>query len=263
MDFIKNSKIVFVDLDGTLLDSEKTLVSKRNAEFIKRINKDKEIVLSTSRGYDYKVYELVERFNLNYVILYNGAKIYKKHHLVATNYLPIDEMNKITNYLIKKRKNFVVFDEENNNIYVYNIFQQFVGSFVRGINPINFNNLALNKTTFKISLIMKTPFFTNRWVKKLRKMFPILNISSSSANYVVEITVKKCTKGDAALQVCKLLNIDSQDSIHIGDSMTDATCLNKVGNVVALSNASRSFKKIANHIGPHYKNGGLYKLFYE
>ncbi|UUD37160.1 COF family HAD hydrolase protein [Mycoplasmopsis californica] len=258
---LDDSKIIFLDLDGTLFDARKTLISTKNALFLDQVGKDKEIAISTSRGFDYKVYRIMKEYNINKLILYNGAKIYNRFSLIRTNYIDVKVLNLLFRYLIKRKIVFVVFNEQIANIYLYNKLQVALCSFVKGVNPNYADSITVNNNTFKISLILKTPFFTPGLVKRLRLMFPSLDVFSSSANYVVEITSKDCNKGKAGLQVCEMLNIEPKKAIHIGDSMTDATCINQLGTVIAMGNASREFKKLATYVGPKHSNGGLYKLF--
>lgn len=258
---LNEAKAIFIDLDGTLLDDKKLLVSEKNEQFIKETLKNKHLIISTARGFDYKVFELIKNYPFEYLILYNGAKIYKRFKVVETNYMNMNDVHKVVEYVSSRKLNFVIFDEQSSNIYGYNNFQNWLMSFALGVTPTHINNISVNNSIYKMSLIMKSPFAAPKFIKQLRELFPELDIMSSSANFVIEVTAKKCTKGDAAQQVCKLLNIDPKDAIHIGDSMTDASCIGKVGCTIAMGNSSNAFKRVTNHHAPKYKKGGIYKLF--
>ncbi|WP_027334032.1 HAD-IIB family hydrolase [Mycoplasma elephantis] len=257
------SKIIFLDLDGTLFDSKKQLISPKNGLFLDNMKKSKEIIISTSRGFDNKVYKVAKKYGINKLILYNGAKLYDNFSLIKTNYIDIKVLSNLFKYLTNRKIIFVTFDEQFTNIYLYSKLQIVLASFVRGVNTNSINNLSINNKIFKISLILKTPFFTQRLVDNLRILFPGLDIFSSTGNYVVEITSRFCNKGSAASEFCEIMNVDPSYAIHIGDSMTDATCISMLGTVIAMGNGAKEFKKNATYVGPRSKNGGLYNLFYK
>ncbi|WP_334199028.1 HAD hydrolase family protein [Mycoplasmopsis caviae] len=89
----------------------------------------------------------------------------------------------------------------------------------------------------------------------------ITNSYLASANYVLEITTIDANKGLSASAYCAFKGINQLNTIHIGDSMADASVKGYVGKLVAMDNGTSDLKAIADEIAPNYKNGGLYRYF--
>ena len=72
-----------------------------------------------------------------------------------------------------------------------------------------------------------------------------LNVILSDSGYGYHINSKGVNKGSGFLEAIKILDVDLNDVIAIGDSETDIPWFKIVGNSIAVSNSSENLKKIA------------------
>ena len=72
-----------------------------------------------------------------------------------------------------------------------------------------------------------------------------LNVVLTDSGYAYHINSKGVNKGSGFLEAIKILDVDLNDVIAIGDSETDIPLFKIVGNSIAVSNSNENLKKIA------------------
>jgi len=80
-----------------------------------------------------------------------------------------------------------------------------------------------------------------------RKIIDIenLNVVLTDSGYAYHINSKGVNKGSGFLEAVKMLDVDLNDAIAIGDSETDIPLFKITGNSIAVSNSNENLKKIA------------------
>lgn len=244
-------KIVFFDLDGTLLTTEKEVL-KENYEAIKKAREnDIEVCICTGRPISAaRTYQEMSGTG-RYIICANGAEIYdieEEEELFAAAleeevciklfeyatqnnlFMRIDtKYGRYINNAEYKILNDIVFDEDYKKFFKENKILQFsIGSL--DSNIIDKIENAVNETGY---MKVVSRFISSIIPVKLN----VINIVNSSVS-----------KGNAVNGLCKYLKIDLKDSIGFGDDYNDITMLNTVGYGVAMGNASEDVKKIAKEV---------------
>ena len=72
-----------------------------------------------------------------------------------------------------------------------------------------------------------------------------LNVVLTDSGYAYHINSKGVNKGSGFLEVVKMLGVDLNDVIAIGDSETDIPLFKIVENSIAVSNSTENLKKVA------------------
>ena len=231
---MKDTKIVFLDLDGTLKDENKK-ISTRSKRILKRLTDiGVQIVLTTGRPLPYTV-SLSKQFAVSsYVISSNGAEIY----------------NHTTNKVIYNFKKYELYFVVNSllNSYTNKTFDE------PGKKVINSLEEIIDETISQIIIesydIEKMKLFRNEMSK-----LGTLKISNKSRNpdpskqiLFYDITNIDVSKGEALKKLCEHLNIDIEKTMAIGDSDNDIEMLKAVDVKVAMENGTENLKKEANHI---------------
>ena len=72
-----------------------------------------------------------------------------------------------------------------------------------------------------------------------------LNVVLTDSGYAYHINSKSVNKGSGFLEAIKILDVDLNDVIAIGDSETDIPLFKIVENSIAVSNSTENLKKIA------------------
>jgi len=84
-------------------------------------------------------------------------------------------------------------------------------------------------------------------IDKAQKIIDIenLNVVLTDSGYAYHINSKSVNKGSGFLEAIKILDVDLEDVIAIGDSETDVPLFKIVKNSIAVSNSTENLKKIA------------------
>lgn len=244
-------KIVFFDLDGTLLTSEKKILEE-NKEAIKRAKENEiEVCICSGRPYDVTLeYQQLAGAG-RYLIANNGAIIYDTdikdtlfscaiekelcvdlYEFVVENNLFIRIDTKygryvnIDEYRIAKD---ILFTEDYKKFFEENdILQITVGSLDSNIIDDIENQITKNPNAT----------IANRYIAG---MLPVkLDL--------ITIVNPSVSKGNAIIGLCKYLKIDLKDAIAFGDDNNDISMIEAVGHGVAMENAVDNIKKVAKEI---------------
>ena len=84
-----------------------------------------------------------------------------------------------------------------------------------------------------------------------------LNVVLTDSGYAYHINSKGVDKGSGFLEVVKMLDVDVNDTIAIGDSDTDVPLFNVVKNNIAVSNSTENLKKLAKIITTKQSGEGV------
>ena len=260
---LKEKKVLFIDLDGTLLDTrnENTVYpSKENIKALERANKAGiKTIISTGRsGNGVKLY--LDLFKPKFAVLGNGALIYKNGEIIEEKrfskrqVIQIIEFAKANSLTIKVDDSQTCYGSE--SWICQKISSKLSLQNVRGYY------LSSQKPYYKFVMwgkIKKSAM--KQLADELKLKVSDISVVTSAKGYTIEVTHKDATKGKGNYYVAKkLLRLKNMDQVaHIGDSMNDSTAAEKM-DLIAMKNSPKSLKELAAHVGPHYKKGGIAKL---
>ena len=246
-------KIISIDLDGTLLTSNKT-ISTETVDTLKKLsNAGYIIVISTGRSIVGIPSEIINMNCIDYFITSNGASCVDKNgkYLIKNwiNYKDVEECISdrtffveylisgkwyITKEDIKQIKNVI----EDKKIVDYilntrNIINNSLNDMdIEKIN-LNFSQDNYNYALNKINSMLENNKNIRVWTDKKHK----LDIYSTYA-----------TKGNALKQLAESIDIDSSQIIAFGDDDNDLEMLDYVGCAVAMKNGNDNVKNKAKYI---------------
>ncbi|MDD6223454.1 MAG: Cof-type HAD-IIB family hydrolase [bacterium] len=248
--------MIVLDLDGTLLNSEKK-VSERSKNYLRKL-KDMGyiIVIATGRIYESIDYVMNGFEYVNYVITDNGASCYNTcdDHTIFNNPIELKTAKKFKKIYNNNCMFINVCDKH--TIYKYSDIDEddyFIDT-TKDWDYI-FNNC---KEISHISVSMKTNEQVMELYNKLKEDIPELDINIMQDSFAdrkwIETIKKGCTKYKAIAELANYLNINNDEIIAFGDGLNDIDMLKKCGIGVALSNALPVVKENANFITAYNHN---------
>lgn len=270
-------KMVAIDLDGTLLNDKKQ-ISKRNAEMIKKIHKEKGVcfVIATGRDINFveKVIGEVRNTVNQYVIASNGAimKDNIKDEYMLKNYIDETEVLKIIDVHREKHLEglFQTIDKkiaEEQNIAKRNPDSKLVKDLKKYYQENKISN------TTSITLCGSE--------KNLEKMKQEINckfngLETTDICYFlfdrgeeifetkyIDVMKKGSSKANAIKILADYLCIDKEEIVVIGDGANDLSMFEVAGYKVAMENGNEELKKKADYITTDNNQDGVAKALEE
>ena len=248
------SKLIFLDIDGTLLrdngtfnEDMKNVIEKHNLE-------NNKIILTSARSRN-KVVDVCNKLDLNtFFISSNGAEIYdcKKSKRLYIKSISKSSMLYIYTLAIKYSIELIV--AINNKEYTLN---------VNDTRP-KLTEKILNKYKAKQCMIISGDLKKlKRFIKKLDVLTDInftLNIETLENNkYWYSIVNKDVSKGQACAILSNLENVSIDNTIAIGNDYNDISMFNLLGVSVAVENALPNIKNMVDLVIDSNNNDGVYK----
>lgn len=259
-------KIIFTDLDGTLLNSSGKISDNNLVACIKAQEKGIPVVINTGR-YGENALEIAKKIKADqyqgYAIGNDGAEIwsFKDKKWIYLSQLKPQETNKLTKWLLEYDSelllNFSCIDSFNVN-NLYERWEQWLAQLQIKMTEIK-DLTKFDKIVSRIMLILKNPWddekvqqFTNNF----NQQFPNLTIVQYHQN-TFSISQKNTNKGAAIIWLCHRLGLDVKKAVAIGDSANDLSMLKVVGYPVVMTNANEKYKVHGKWIAPDNNNHGV------
>ena len=245
-------KLICLDLDGTLLNSNLE-ISKANREAIEQArSKGIKVALATGRMYA-SALAYAKELDIDVpIITMNGALI--KH--------PVTEV-KITDLVIPQyylEEVICILAADDIRPNFYNEFTLFVGESPQRYQRMLANAAFDSRYEFKINdeaytyqdvireagatihkgILFPEPAMMEEVRKRLKQIGDLSIVSSSPFN--IEITHGQANKGNAIKALGKDLGISVNDMMAIGDSENDRSMLDVAGHPIIMGNANSTVK---------------------
>ncbi len=242
-------KIIACDLDETLLSSDR-LVSKGNVDAIKKARDlGVKFVLATGRGFK-TVQGTLKELGLDnakdeYVISFNGGAITENYNnrLLSFNGISFEFAQKLFNRGLAYDVCIHVYSKD--TVYVYNMCEDEV-AYLKG--RMDFVEIQDENIDFLKDEDIAKVLYMNRDINYLNKIENDLaditgeaDVSYSSNRYI-EFNRKGVNKGAGLQTLAKLLGVDIEQTMAIGDNLNDLAMIKDAGLGVGVANVVEKMK---------------------
>lgn len=262
-------KIIAMDLDGTLLDSEKRLSEENRAALQRAADAGIEIVPTTGRIYKI-IPEAVRALPfVRYAITVNGAEVYdvKNDRVIAKSELPYEKAVEVMAYL----DGFdVVYDcYQNGGGYMtktlldkvenYLTSAYFAKIYAKTRHPVpelKAYLLEQKQGVQKVQFCTRDQALRAFLLEDLKTRFDGVAISTALP-YNGEINEKNAHKGGALQKLCQHLGCTMENVMTLGDGLNDITMLKLAGISVAMENAAPEAKAAAKYVTGNCDESGV------
>lgn len=259
-------KLVAIDLDGTLLNSNKEL-SKDNIDAIKKASKmGVNVVICTGRPYDgYKKYlEMLRLDNMNsYSVSFNSALIFRNNKtIISKTCLKGYNLKEIYNLSLKINANIHAFDMDGvitPKMSKYTLREVTINDIPYRIK--DFNSIPDDLDIIKVMLIDE-PEVLDNYIKDIPKEFFEKYNVVRSAPFFLEFLNKSADKNSGVSFLAKYLNIGEDEIMTIGDAGNDYNMIKNCKMGVAMKNSMPFVKEAAKYITNNSNNeSGVAEVF--
>ena len=253
-------RIIALDLDGTLLNTEKQISQENLAALWRAAEAGIHIVPTTGRFYNGMPLAIRELPFIRYAITINGAEVadYQTGEELYKADIPLERALELMRYLdtlpviydcyqdnagwisehLKARIDSTVKDPH---------FRRMLHELRKPVPELKAFVTERGRDVQKIQFFIPTPELRLELLQTLPERFPDLAVSSSVSENI-EVNSAQATKGRALLALAERLGIPQEGTMAFGDGLNDLSMIRAAGIGVAMKNACEEAKSAADYI---------------
>ena len=262
-------KLILLDLDGTLLDSEKRLPAENREALFRAAEKGVLIAPATGRFYAGIPAELRALPFFRYAVLVNGAQVYDAAEdrtlhraeiplsLAMRAFERLDSLPVIYDCYLDgagyiSRAFFAKVDE-----YITDpIINRMIKALRTPVDDFKGYLMQRGQSLQKILMFFKDQAPRREALASLPGEFPELAVTSAISNNI-ELNAAEATKGNGLAALCAHLGLDRSEVMALGDGSNDASMLRAAGLGVAMANADPVTLAAADWVAPSNDECGV------
>jgi Cof subfamily protein (haloacid dehalogenase superfamily) len=269
-------KIIFLDVDGTLVDYEGNLPESAVIAIRRARGSGHLVYISTGRS-KAEVYQYIWDIGLDGMIGGNGSYVEDHGHVVMHQLITKEQSKKIVDWLHNRGLEFYL--ESNAGLFASENFEERGETAIKAYSKIKgkegaeemtmrraFPNMIFGGELYRDDL-NKVSFILNSYQDFLDAMaeFPELQSGiwggKDEEALFGDLGVKNITKANAIEQLLAYLGRDQSETIAFGDAKVDIPMFEYCAYSVAMGNGGKEIKEIADEITDAVEKDGLFKAF--
>lgn len=258
-------KLIALDLDGTLLDSNGVISNKTCDAIKKAIKRGIEIVPATGRNIGLICEEIKAIDGIRYAITSNGAAVIdiREERVIFSNFINLDILKRIIDLI----KNYPIVIELYADGYAYVDRDVFDNPEKYNLNENQIHLMSYNHILIDNFFNLIDESRDTNWIKCVEKInIPFLNEDikkkvvknlsdevneikiTSSGKDNLEINISSANKGNGLEKLVNILGIRLEEVAAIGDNNNDIEMIEKSGFGIAMGNAIDEMKNKAGYV---------------
>lgn len=255
-----STKILFTDLDDTLLDTEKKISEKTRNKIIEMLSKGNHFVLASGRSIN-SILDVLESLDIKreglagkiYITAYNGAVIYDcaDNSVIEQYDVPMEAAQAIFDMAVRRGIHIQTYTDTHIVSCAEDREIAFYREAIKQPYKIGTNlELELEHAPFKLLAI---DIDDRLRLEELRKEVEASDIAKdvtcafSNSRYL-EFYNKKAGKGNALKNLCSAIHVHIRNSVAAGDEENDITMLEAAAVGVCMANGKPAVKERADFV---------------
>ena len=253
-DSVKDIKIAFFDVDGTLVDMKKKVISPMMLETLKRL-KENGIILCMATGRGPYLVPSFSGIDFDVILSFNASYCYTKDAVIFENPIPTEDVRRVTRNAAEIHRPVFLASVEGGgaNGCDKDLADYFAiaKDKVEVIDNAAFEKL-LNEKVYQIMM--------GCYKEEYEDILKDVNGARITAWWTraADITPAKGNKGVGVEKVLEFYHLDKENAIAFGDGANDIEMLEAVGIGVAMGNATDDVKAVADVTCGHVAEDGIY-----
>lgn len=265
-------KLLFFDIDGTLVDFGNSTMSPSTADALINAKQNGHMIfLCTGRSYN-QIYPSLKAFDFDGVVAAAGGYVTVGDKVIAHHVYGQNLLQKVLD-TVGDNNTGLIFQTKDNSITNHKWADKFISAFSKQFDM----HVIQDNPTFKdIVIDDELSSFSNRYadvestiycncnyhIDDLRKLLGdefVVTLSSfkEPEPYSGEITLRGVNKATGIRDVVEFLHMSQADTIGFGDGQNDFDMLRYCDVGVAMGNSSDEVKAVADIVTDDIKEDGL------
>ena len=270
------SKIIFIDVDGTLINYENKLPESAKKAVIQARKNNHLVYLCTGRS-KAEMPDYILDIGLDGIICGNGSYVEHNGKVIMHKLISKEDAKEIVDWLHSKNLEFYL--ESNNGLFASRNFREVgkkpIQQYSANKGETNYQNLevedVLHGLIFDGKLyrddLNKVSFVLNSYQDYLdaKEKFSHLPVGTWGGKgekaLFGDIGIANVTKENAIDYLLKYLKRDVKDTFAFGDAIIDISMLEFCNIGVAMNSGQKEIKEIADYVTDDVDKDGLYNAF--
>lgn len=241
--------LIFIDLDGTTLDSGKPAIGV--VESIKKLKENGHIVSIATGRSPAVLYDKHKELGVDYLVLANGSYVAHQDQIIYEKSFPDDVVKRLMKYSDEHEIDLVF---EYIDAYVaYRKETEIVDIFS---DIYNIEKPIVDNTFYPDRHVYASLVFDHDKIKDMEEKFPEL-VFHLSNDYGYDINLKGDLKAHGVKKLIEHLSYPLEETYAIGDSHNDVSMLKAVQHGIAMGNAVKELKDVAEFITTNVNDYGM------
>lgn len=263
-----NIELIAIDLDGTLLRNDKSMIDENIQAIKEAIDQGVRVVICTGRtlpSIDYVLEQLPEGHGDEYLILQNGAVIHRlpSFEIVHETVLSQEDRQAIYDAFMDNRspevqlvgfdedKLYLVDDEEANDAVIYD--SKILST---PVTPAKFEEILTMDTIYKFVAFSEVQHIDDLLAKLPASIYEQVHVVRSLP-VAIEFLPKLANKANGLTALLNELQIDKANVMTIGDELNDLEMVKMAGLGVAMENGHADVRAVADYITLSNEDAGV------
>ncbi|MGE4571283.1 MAG: Cof-type HAD-IIB family hydrolase [Candidatus Izemoplasmatales bacterium] len=243
--------LIFFDLDGTILVNGQVVPGI--FETLKAL-REKGHYLSIATGRNPNLLKGIEKkLEFNHMVLANGGYVISHGKVVYENYISLDTVKRIT-----KKADEMAFDLTIEYIDEYVNYRQDTNKALEFSKHFDLPIATYNPNIYPDRDVFAMVVYEDEVVDKIKGDFPELQFNKSGG-IAYDVNPKGDLKAEGVKALIKHLGFDIKDTYAFGDNYNDMSMFKAVGHPIAMGNAVKALKDIAEFVTDDVDKAGIEK----
>ena len=253
-DSAKDIKIAFFDVDGTLVDMEKKVITPAMIETLKHL-KENGIILCMATGRGPYLVPSFRGIDFDVFLSYNASYCYTKDEVIFSNPIPKEDVKAIVENASEIHRPVFLAGVEGGG--ANGCDKDLADYFAIAKSKVNvLDNFDFEKLMDKKVYQMMVGCYKEEYADILRDVDGAR--ITAWWTRAADITPANGNKGVGVRKILDYYHLDKENAIAFGDGTNDIEMLEAVGTGVAMGNATDDVKAVADAICGHVAEDGIY-----
>lgn len=253
-DSAKDIKIAFFDVDGTLVDMEKKVITPAMIETLKHL-KENGIILCMATGRGPYLVPSFPGIDFDVFLSYNASYCYTKDEVIFSNPIPKEDVKAIVENASEIHRPVFLGGVEGGG--ANGCDKDLADYFAIAKSKVNvLDNFDFEKLMDKKVYQMMVGCYKEEYADILRDVDGAR--ITAWWTRAADITPANGNKGVGVRKILDYYHLDKENAIAFGDGTNDIEMLEAVGTGVAMGNATDDVKAVADAICGHVAEDGIY-----
>ncbi|MGD7010082.1 Cof-type HAD-IIB family hydrolase [Metabacillus sp. 84] len=243
-------KVVFFDIDGTLLDHDKKVPASTRQTLDDLREAGHHVAIATGRA-PFMFKDLREELGIYSFVSFNGQYVVFEGEVIYKNPLKTETLEKVLEFSEETKHPLVFMNHEtmmaseSNHPYI----EESMGS-------LKFPHPEVNPSFFNEAEIYQTLLFCKTGEEEPYKKYKDLNFIRWH-ELATDILPTGGSKAEGIKKLVERLKFDREDIYAFGDELNDLEMIKYAGTGVAMGNANPKLKEIADYITRPVDDNGI------